>query len=247
MTDTSITLVLFVLFIFFSAFQQTLTGFGFALFAMPIATFLVGLQTAAPLVALVAITLYTVNFFRYKSAINVREVFRLGIAAAVGVPIGIWAFANVSETIIKWLLGLVLIGYAIYSLAKPATLNLRVERWVYVAGFLAGCLGGAYNTPGPPVVIYGSLREWDKDEFRAVLQAIFLLTASLSVASHLIAQHVTTTVLTFYVVSAPALLLGVWAGARIDSRVDKNLFRTIVALMVFIVGVSMMIDGLSRG
>lgn len=246
MPDSSITLALLVLFIFFSAFQQTLTGFGFALFAMPIATFLLGMKTAAPLVALVAISLYVVNFLRYRHAINLREFLRLGVAAALGVPIGIWAFANVSEAIIKLLLGVILIGYALYSLVKPSAHNLRVERWVYVVGFLTGCLGGAYNTPGPPVVIYGSLREWDKDEFRAVLQAIFLLTASLSVASHFITQHVTTEVLALYAISAPALIIGVWAGAHVDSRVDKNLFRAIVTVMVLLVGASLIIDAVLK-
>ena len=71
------------------------------------------------------------------------------------------------------------------------------RRWAYPAGFIAGCLGGAYNTAGPPVIVYGSLRQWPKEEFRAVLQAFFFVNAVFTVASHTIARHLTTTVWAF--------------------------------------------------
>ena len=44
-------------------------------------------------------------------------------------------------------------------------------------GFFAGILGGAYNTNGPPVVIYGSLRKWSPATFRATLQGYFFMAA----------------------------------------------------------------------
>ncbi|MFQ5856424.1 MAG: hypothetical protein ACE5LU_12350, partial [Anaerolineae bacterium] len=81
--------------------------------------------------------------------------------------------------VVKRLLGLILIAYACYTLAHPVTPRLSSRRWVYPVGFVAGCLGGAYNTPGPPVIVYGSLRQWPKQEFRAMLQAFFCLNFDL--------------------------------------------------------------------
>lgn len=242
MTEAPFALAAFLLVVLFSAFQQTLTGFAFALVFMPVATAIFGLQRAAPLVAFVAITLYAVNLYRYKSALRGPEASRLGLAAAAGVPVGIWALVNVSETAIKLGLGLVLAGYAVYSLVKPAVRPLPASRWVYVVGFLSGCLGGAYNVPGPPVVIYGALRGWPKDEYRAVLQAIFLLTATLTVASHVLAQHVTLSTLALYALSLPALLLGVCVGARFDARVNKDLFRQLVTAMILALGIGMILE-----
>lgn len=242
MSDALLPPLLFVILVFFSAFQQTLSGFGFALLLMPIATIIFGLRTASSLVALIAITLYTINLFRYKHALNARQVLRLGTAAAVGVPIGVWALINLNEVIVKLLLGLLLIGYALYSLANPVGLRVGSERWGYLAGFLGGCLGGAYNVPGPPIIIYGSMRAWEKDEFRAILQAIFLVSGSLTVAIHLIAGRVTSDVLILYAFSLPALLIAIWGAGQVDTRVDRSRFRIMVTAMVLVMGVSTILE-----
>jgi len=226
--------------VFCAALAQTLSGFGFALILMPIATIRVGLRTAAPLVALTALTAYTVNLIRYRRAVDVREVLRLGAASALGIPVGLWALANVDESIIRPLLGLVLIAYAVYRLMRPAGGPRTCSpRWVYLAGFVAGCLGGAYNTPGPPVIVYGSLRQWPRQKFRAVLQTFFFFNGALVVASHYAAHHLTPAVLTFYTYAAPALLLGILAGSRVDSKLNHDRFRAIVTAMILLLGISL--------
>ncbi|HBY93574.1 MAG: sulfite exporter TauE/SafE family protein [Ardenticatenaceae bacterium] len=235
-------LVLFVAIVFLAAFLQTLSGFGFALVVMPLITIAMGLRTAAPLVALAGLTLYTVNLIRYHRRINLGEVLRLAAASAPGIPVGIWILVNVDESVIRPLLGLILIAYAVSRVVHPAAAHPHSHRWVYPAGFVAGCLSGAYNTPGPPIILYGSLRQWPKEEFRAVLQALFFLNATLTVASHVVAHSLTPAVLTSYAYAAPALLLGVLAGSCVDSRVNKDYFRTLVTVMILILGLSLVLD-----
>ena len=232
-------IILLMLAVLFATFEQTLTGFGFSLIVMPLVTLLFDLRTASPLVALMGLTLYIINLLRYRQAVNFREVWRLGIASALGIPVGLWVLANVNEALIKSLLGLILMAYAVYSLVHPPVPRLRSGHWGYLAGFIAGCLSGAYNTPGPPLVVYGSLRQWAKDEFRAILQAIFLLNAALTVTSHYLTGHLTTPVLTSYAYALPALLLGILIAALVDSKINKERFRTIVTVMILVLGVSL--------
>jgi uncharacterized membrane protein YfcA len=237
-TDQSITWALLLAIFFCAAFGQAISGFGFALVGMPLTTMVLGTQTAAPLVALAGLTLYTINLLRYHASINWHEVMRLGSAAALGVPIGIWGLVNLDESLIKFILGCLLIGYAIYSLAQPVTSNLVSSRWGYLFGFATGCLGGAYNISGPPLIIYGALRQWQRDEFRAVLQTLFFLTGSLTVASHYFARHLTSDILSLYASTAPALLLGLGLGALIDRYINRELFRRIVIAMIFVLGLA---------
>jgi uncharacterized membrane protein YfcA len=234
------TILIFTL-VFFAALVQSLSGFGFAVIIMPLITLVLGLQAAAPMVALTALTVYVINLIRYRQAINLEEVLRLGVASACGVPIGIWALGNVNETLVQQVMGLALIAYAIYALTRPATSWVLSRSWAYPAGFLAGCMGGAYNTPGPPVIVYGSLRQWPKDEFRAVLQALFLVNAVLVVTSHLVARHVTVDVLTSYLYALPALGLGIFVGSRLDNKVDRERFRILVTALILILGLSLVI------
>ena len=106
------TAILVALLVFAAVFVQTLSGFGFALIVMPIITLLLGLGRAAPLVALLGLTAYSINLVRYRRSVNLKELLRLGGACALGVPIGIWALIHVDESIIKPVMGLVLILYA---------------------------------------------------------------------------------------------------------------------------------------
>jgi len=240
MTTTWIVLIVFV-----AAVMQSLTGFGFALLVMPLATLVIDLKTAAPLIALAGLTTYTVNLIRFHQAVNLRELARLGAASVPGIAVGIWALVQVDEMTINRAMGAILIAYAVLALVQPAASRRPAQWWAYPAGFLAGCLGGAYNTPGPPVVVYGSLRQWAKDEYRAILQTLFFINGILIVSSHLVAGHVVSQVWTLYAWVAPALLVGMWIGARLDRHVDQERFRSLVTAMTVVLGVSLLL-GLGR-
>jgi uncharacterized membrane protein YfcA len=235
-------ITLIVTVVFLAALIQGLSGFGFALIVMPLITLVIGLRTAAPLVALAGLSVYGINVIRFRRSVNAGELVCLGIAAASGIPVGIWVLANVDESVIKPLLGSILIAYALYTLMRPTMPRLHSRWWAYPAGFVAGCLGAAYNTPGPPVIVYGSLRQWPKDEFRAVLQSLFFLSALLVVISHLLAGNVTGEVLKLYLYAVPALALGILAASRLDGKVDRDRFRVLVTVMILILGLSLLLN-----
>ncbi len=236
MADPAITLAILACATLLATIIQTLAGFGFALIMMPIVTLFLELRIAAPLVALTALTLYLWNTVRYRAALNVREIWPLGCAAVAGVPVGIWAVGRASEPVVKGLLGLLLIAYAVQGLLGRGERRCSAA-WAPAAGFLAGCLGGAYNTSGPPLAVYGALRGWDKAEFRAGIQTLFLCSGVVTVLSHAVARHLTPPVLLGYAATPPLLATGLLIGGRIDRYVDKERFRTLVMAMILFLGI----------
>ena len=243
LTDMLTSTALLATIFFIASFGQTISGFGFALVGMPLATLILGTRTAAPLVALTGLSLYTINVLRYRNSIHLRHVARLGIAAALGVPVGIWGLVSLDESFVKLFLGFILVGYTLFSIARPTLSFVPSHRWGYLAGFLTGCLGGAYNLPGPPLIVYGAFHRWERDEFRAMLQSLFFLTGLMTVASHLLANHLTLNILTIYALTAPAVILGIVIGAIIDRRINHAVFRWIVVALIFILGLSLIIGG----
>jgi len=229
------------LIVFIAAFQQSLSGFGFSLVAMPILVQLVGIQTAAPLVAVLALTLNIINGFRWRKALDFSEIKRLGIWMALGVPMGIWGILALNETVVKAGLGALLVAYALFALLRPEKLPTIPRRWAYPAGFFAGLLGGAYNTSGPPLILYGSLRNWSHQRFRAVLQSLFGFAASIVVTGHLIARHYTPPVLTHVVISLPGLLLAVGLGMMLDKRIQPGHLKKWITIATLILGLSLFI------
>src|ERR1041384_5395771 len=47
-------------------------------------------------------------------------------------------------------------------------------------------LGGAYGVNGPPLVVYGNMRQWSAGHFRATLQAYFLPVSLIGVLGYAI-------------------------------------------------------------
>ena len=79
------------------------------------------------------------------------------------------------------------------------------------------------------------------EEFRAGLQSLFVVSATLTVLSHAMASHLTSTVLWLYAWTPFALLLGILTGAWIDRFVDKQRFRRLVLLLILLLGLSLLV------
>ena len=222
--------------IFVVAVIQSVAGFGTALVGMPLLVTVVGFGIASPLVAMIGLTLEAVILIRYHADVNFTVVWRLILAAVVGVPLGILAIKRLDEQLVLTLLGVIIVAYAIYGLLNLTLPHLEGNGWAYLAGFLSGVLGGAYNTAGPPVAIYGNCRRWPPDVFRGNLQGFFLAVDLVVVANHTAVGNVTRSVLQAYAVSLIPLFAGFLVGTALAKRVAPAVFSRIVLVMLVLVG-----------
>lgn len=230
------TLLLIALIMFFALLTLSLTGFGHALVAMPLLTPLVGIEVAAPLVAIVSLTGELIMLVRYRRQINIGSVWRLSLAALVGIPLGIMLARALDERIVLVALGVLAAGYGAYALLNLRLPELRNRNWAFPFGFVAGLLSGAYNTGGPPVVIYGSLSRWPAEAFKSSVQGMFVINSVFIVSLHFLTGHVTTPVMEGYVVALPMLVLGLIVGFRLEPRLNPVLFRRLVLVLLVLVG-----------
>ncbi len=223
--------------IFFAIFTQSLTGFGLGLVSMAFLTEPLGAQTAAPLIALVAITGEVIMLIRYRQTFNFGAVRRLVVASVVGIPLGVLILRQVSQEAALAFLGVLLIGYALYGLFTPRLPEIRNPRWAYGFGFVAGLLSGAYNTGGPPYVVYGTCSRWQPTEFKSNLQGIFIVNSLMVIGSHALSQNFTPPVFQDYLIALPAIALGMGLGFQLDRYINPALFRKLVLLLLLMLGV----------
>lgn len=225
--------------VFIATVVHASIGFGTALVAMPLLALVLGLPTATPLVALLMLTNITVLLSTTHQHVELRAAWQLLLSAAVGIPLGLYLVELAPERGLKALLGVVVVAFSAYNLARPRLPTLRSEAWVVPFGLAAGILGGAYNTNGPPVVIYGALRQWPPERFRATLQGFFLPAAVLICTGHALAGLWSRQVFTLYLLSLPALVLGLlfgkWLGAQIPAdRFGWILYWLLIPLGIFL-------------
>jgi uncharacterized membrane protein YfcA len=230
------------LILFSAAFIKAAFGFGESLLAMPLLTFAFGVKTATPLVGLVAASLTLLFLFHDWRQIDFRSAWRVIIAAILGIPVGIW-FLHVFPS--QWIalgLGIVLILIGIYNLIRSDITLMIGPRWAYVFGFAGGILSGAYNTGGPPIVIYGTLRRWPAGKFQVTLQSCFLPLSLLTVLGQGIAGLMTEKVLVLYLITLPVVLLSFWIGRRWGRSLSGPRFERLIYIGLIILGVMLIIQ-----
>lgn len=233
--------MLTALVMFFATFVQGSAGFGMALVSMPLLVGVLGVRTATPLVALLGSATEIIMLVRYREAFNWRAVARLSAASLVGIPLGVVLLGRLDEQIVTTALGVVIIGYAIYALAGPALPQLAHRAWAYSFGFVAGLLSGAYNTSGPAVVMYGSCRRWLPAEFKSNLQGFFLFNSVMVLLVHGLSGNFTPVVWHNFLLGMPTAVLGLLAGFCLDRRLNPQLFRRIVLVLLLVLGVRLLI------
>jgi uncharacterized protein len=222
--------------LFLATFIRSALGFGEALVAVPLLALTLPVQVAAPLAVLVSITVAVVVVIQDWRSIHVRSAGWLVLSTLFGIPLGLLLLKTVSETIVKSILGVFIIAFAIYSLAgrKP---ELHSDRLAPLFGFVAGILGGAYGMNGPPLVVYGVLRRWQPAQFRATLQGYFLIASIVGMAGYALTGLWTRTVSSYFLLSLPLALVAIFLGHAIHRRLSSARFLISVNAGLALIGV----------
>jgi uncharacterized membrane protein YfcA len=226
--------------VFLAVFTQSLSGFGVALVAMALLPSLIGIHVATPLVAVVALTMEAVLVLYYRHSLEVQAIWSIALAAVLGTPLGVIFLARVDERIALAILGLVIAGYALYALLGLKMPRLDKPVWAYLAGLFGGLLGGAYNTSGPPVIVYADCRRWPPDVFKGNLQGYFIIVSLAITVSHALNGNLTSQVWRMFFWTLPFIVVGLVAGLSLDRWLNPVVFRRVVLVLLVLMGIRLM-------
>lgn len=225
--------------VFLSTTIRSTFGFGDALVAMPLLALAGKFEIAPALVALTSATVAGAIIFQDRKDVQWKSAAWLVGTACLGIPIGITWFRAIDEQFVKTLLALLIIAFALFNLIGRRPITLKTNRSIYVFGFAAGVLGGAYNTHGPPLIVYGTLRGWSASEFRATLQGYFFPTSLLIIIMRTYDGSCTREVVNYYLLALPLIVVAIFLGAKLNRVVQERGFSRYVWMML--IGISGML------
>jgi uncharacterized membrane protein YfcA len=242
-TAVHVLIVIFLATLFRSAF-----GFGEALIAVPLLALFIPLKVAAPLAVLVSITIAAVVVIQDWRKIHVRSAGWLVAASLLGIPLGLLLLTSTHQKAVKIALAIFIMVFAVYSLLgrKPPELKSDNRWWLLGCGFVAGITGGAYGMNGPPLVIYGAMRRWSAQHFRATLQAYFLPASVIGMVGYWVAGLWVPVVTHYYLLCLPVLLPAVWLGRVVNHRLHGDAFLRYVYLGLAGIGVVLLAESVHR-
>jgi uncharacterized membrane protein YfcA len=235
-----------LLVVFFATLIRSTFGFGEALIAVPLLALIVPIEIAAPVAVLLSITIALVVVAQDWRKIHLRSTGWLLAPTFLGIPLGIVLLTSIHQQIVKGILAVLIIAFSGYSLLgrKPPELQSDSRVWLLGCGFLAGVLGGAYGMNGPPLVIYGAMRRWSPQHFRATLQGYFLPAGVVAMAGYWFAGLWVPAVTHYYLISLPVAIPAIFLGRIVNHRLRGDSFLAYVHGGLVCAGVLLLIQAI---
>ncbi len=217
-----------------------LTGLGLP--AMSLGLMLLAVQLRDAMVILV-VPLFATNFWQGLTGGHLspilRRVWPLFATGVVGIWFAVGIMITADPTQLAMGLGVILAGYAAYSLATP---QLSVPgRWEVIlsplAGAMTGVIGGLTGSMAMPAVPYMQALGMNRD---ALIQAmgIWFCLGSLALGAGLGGRGVLPEDLV--IVSAGAVvpaIIGMDLGRRLRQRLSEALFRKVFFTALILLGI----------
>jgi uncharacterized protein len=233
-------LIAFLAATFVGALTSGLSGFAMGLIVSGVWLHIITPTQTAVLIVLCGLISQALGIWKVRHAFEWRGIAPFIVGGAVSVPLGTLLLTSVDQHSLRLGIGVLLVIYAIYNLLKPALKpiesNLPLDLAVGVGN---GFLGGLTGLGGIVVTIWCQLRGGPKDKQRAVFQPVIFATFIITTISLGFAGALTAETLKLYVLTLPALLLGLWLGLRLYGKLDDAAFRKAILWLLLLAGVAL--------
>jgi len=231
-----------------AGFVQGISGFAFGLVAMSFWAWVLDPRLAATLAVFGALVGQILAAATVRRGFDLRRLAPFVAGGLVGIPLGVALLPRLDMDMFKALLGGLLVAWC------PAILASRHLPRITAGGRLAdgavglagGILGGLGGFSGSLPTLWCTLRGFDKEAQRAVIQNFNLSMLLVTMGSYLAAGIVTRDMLPMFAVVAPAMLVPSLLGARVYVGLSEVRFRQVVLGMLTASGIALLASSLPR-
>ena len=240
-------LAIFLAATFAAALVAGLAGFAFGLIAVAAWLHVLSPSDTAALIVGFGLIVQGVAVWKLRRALYWRRLWPFLAGGALGVPFGVAVLEWARPDQLRAGVGVLLVAYSLYALARPALKPFPGAPALADAGvgFLSGILGGSTGLGGILPTIWCGLRDWTSDEQRAVFQpvavALFIMTALWLGAQ----GSISALTAELFLFGLPVLLAGTWLGLRLYGKLDPAGFRKVVLVLLLASGIALVAEKLA--
>ncbi len=218
-----------------------LTGFGFALFSVPLLSFVLPIDILVPSMSLFNILASIYLLLKIRVKLKARYFLPMFIASLAGIPIGVYALQHLNEEVLRIMVGIVIVVFSLLLIFGKDKDPRFKNKPVVFAGFLSGILGSSISISGPPVALAMNRKKYSKDLFRANFTVFGLLSSLLTSVVYIIKGILVTASIKFTAFFFPLLLLGSSLGNRWAKNIKQEKFRKVVIVLNFVTGLAVVL------
>lgn len=230
-----------------AGFVQGLSGFGFSLVALSFWAWSLDPKLAAVLAVFGGLTGQTLAAFTVRRGFDARSVLPFIGGGLLGLPLGLWLLPRIDAVMFRAMVGGLLALWCpvmLFSGRLPRVGGGRAGD--ALAGAVGGLMGPLGGFTGAIPTLWCTLRGYERDAQRAVIQNFNLALLAVTMASYVATGLVTAPMLPLMAVVAPALLLPALLGMRVYIGISPAAFRNVVLSLLTASGLTMLANALSH-
>lgn len=246
--NTQVEYILMIICACGAGFVQRTVGFGFGIFLIPL-LFLLGVmggdyKSIVSLSSMMAATLSLITVWNLRKSLDWRFIWPLLLVYFPTSALFSYVMFETDTTWLKIILGITLILLSIYfTFFKKEEIKIK-PNWLNTIslGSLSGLMGGLFSMQGPPVVYYYLSTQDTKEKYMAQTQCFFLLGNLWMTLLRAKEGIITTEVGKNYIIAIAGCLTGMWIGAHVYNKMNKDLLLKVIYIFLAYSGVSMIIS-----
>src|SRR3989344_3622955 len=229
--------LLFLPIAFVSEIIGTIAGFGSSTIALPLSLFIFDFHTALALVAFLHIfgNIGRISFFRH--GLDKRMLIMFGVPSVIFTLIGALLVENISQDLLKMVLGLFLIMYTFWSWSGKLQIKQSFTTSTIgggLSGFFAGLIGTGGALRGAFLTAFGLPKEKYIATAAAIALAVDVTRLPIYFAEGFLTARYYWMVPMLFVIA----LFGSLTGKYVVARIPQEKFRSIVLVAIFLMGLA---------
>jgi len=210
-----------------SGILRGFTGFGSALFSVPILSLFLSPALAAPIVMGLQVLSGLESLRKDRPVIDMRSTVQLSLPSVVTSLAGIGLLVSLPESTLRLCMGLIVLG-AVAVLASGWRFERRPGPLLTLGvGAVSGLLNGLSAMSGPPLVLYFLGGPFSPATARASMTNIFMVQGGISLFGLLLIGALSWQVLIVTALLYPVLALGTWLGTAMFCRASPKAYRQV--------------------
>lgn len=233
---TLIQIILCALVILSAAFIKGMTGFGFALLAIPFLSLLFPMQVLVPAMSLFNLVTSLVILFKLQERVKAYYFIPMFFASLLGIPLGVYALAYVSSDTLRLITGILVVVFSIQMMGKVKLAKRFIKMPIVFAGFVSGMLNGAISVGGPPLVIAMNRKGYTKNDFRGIFAWFSTFSSFFTTAAFFMKGMIETESVNLALFCLPILFFGSHLGSKFSDKIEPEKFRKIVIAINIVTG-----------
>ena len=228
-----------------ASFIQSVTGFGFGIFAMMFLPSVL-LYTEANVLSTILSTLTSVSVIAIMwRKINVKNLIFPLLGCLVTTYLAVSFIKSQKNETLILILGIVLVLLSVYFFFFSNKIKIKPTWYAgLIAGTISGIMGGMFAIGGPPVVIYFIQSEKDTDSYLSTISAYFVLSGIINIVTKASAGFVTSNGLFALALGLLGLLVGTVVGKLTRDKIKPNILKKVVYGFMAISGVINIVSSL---